>query len=35
MIMKIFLDTASLHEIRDAAALGVIGGVTTHPSRGR
>jgi transaldolase len=30
--MKIFLDTASLKEIRDAAALGVIDGVTTNPT---
>jgi transaldolase len=30
--MKIFLDTANLDEIREAAALGVIAGVTTNPS---
>ena len=30
--MKIFLDTASLKEIREAAALGVIDGVTTNPT---
>src|SRR5918994_7776002 len=30
--MKIFLDTASLAEIREAAALGVVDGVTTNPS---
>lgn len=30
--MKLFLDTANLHEIREAAALGVIAGVTTNPS---
>jgi transaldolase len=30
--MKIFLDTASLKEIREAAALGVIDGITTNPS---
>jgi transaldolase len=30
--MKIFLDTASLKEIREGAALGVIDGVTTNPS---
>jgi len=30
--MKIFLDTASLREIREAAALGVIDGITTNPS---
>lgn len=30
--MKIFLDTASLKEIREAATLGVVDGVTTNPS---
>jgi transaldolase len=30
--MKIFLDTANLDEIRQAAALGVLDGVTTNPS---
>ena len=30
--MKIFLDTASLKEIKDGAALGVVDGVTTNPS---
>ena len=30
--MKIFLDTANIDEIRDAAATGVIDGVTTNPS---
>jgi transaldolase len=30
--MKIFLDTANLDEIREAAALGVLDGVTTNPS---
>jgi transaldolase len=30
--MKIFLDTANLDELRDAAAFGVIDGVTTNPS---
>lgn len=30
--MKIFLDTASVHEIREAAAWGVLDGVTTNPS---
>ncbi|MDI6907500.1 MAG: fructose-6-phosphate aldolase [Thermoanaerobacterales bacterium] len=30
--MKLFLDTANVNEIRDAAALGVISGVTTNPS---
>jgi transaldolase len=30
--MEIFLDTANIEEIREAAALGVISGVTTNPS---
>jgi len=30
--MKIFLDTANIDEIRDAASLGVLNGVTTNPS---
>ncbi len=30
--MKIFLDTASLDEIREGAAMGVVDGVTTNPS---
>ncbi|MEW6771430.1 MAG: fructose-6-phosphate aldolase [Bacillota bacterium] len=30
--MKLFLDTANIEEIREAAALGVISGVTTNPS---
>lgn len=30
--MKIFIDTANLNEIREAAAMGVIDGVTTNPS---
>ena len=30
--MKIFLDTASLEEIREGAAWGVVDGVTTNPS---
>jgi transaldolase len=30
--MKIFLDTASLKEIREGVALGVVDGVTTNPS---
>jgi transaldolase len=30
--MKIFIDSADLSEIRDAAAMGVIDGVTTNPS---
>lgn len=32
MIIKLFLDTANVNEIREAAALGVISGVTTNPS---
>jgi transaldolase len=31
-LMKIFLDTASLKEIREGAALGVVDGITTNPS---
>jgi transaldolase len=31
-VMKFFLDTANLDEIREAAALGLIDGVTTNPS---
>lgn len=31
-VMKIFLDTANIDEIRDAASLGVLNGVTTNPS---
>lgn len=31
-LMKIFLDTASIAEIREGAALGVVDGVTTNPS---
>ena len=31
-VMKFFLDTANLNEIREAAALGLIDGVTTNPS---
>jgi transaldolase len=31
-IMKIFLDTANLAEIREAATLGVVDGITTNPS---
>ena len=30
--MKFFLDTANLNEIREAASLGIIDGVTTNPS---
>ena len=30
--LKLFLDTANIEEIREAAALGVISGVTTNPS---
>jgi transaldolase len=30
--MKIFIDTANLDEIREAASMGVIDGVTTNPS---
>jgi len=30
--MKIYLDTANLDEIREAASLGIIDGVTTNPS---
>ena len=30
--MKIFLDTANVDEIRDAASLGIVDGVTTNPS---
>ncbi len=30
--MKIYLDTANLEEIREAAALGIVDGVTTNPS---
>lgn len=30
--MKIFIDTANVDEIRDAAAMGVVDGVTTNPS---
>lgn len=30
--MKIFLDTAKVEEIREAAALGILDGVTTNPS---
>ena len=30
--MKIFIDTANIDEIKDAARLGVLAGVTTNPS---
>lgn len=30
--MKIFLDTASVEEIREAAAIGLVDGITTNPS---
>ncbi len=30
--MKLFVDTASVQEIREAASLGVLDGVTTNPS---
>ena len=30
--MRVFLDTAHIEEIREAAKLGVISGVTTNPS---
>jgi transaldolase len=30
--MKFFIDTANLNEIRDAAAMGILDGVTTNPS---
>jgi len=30
--MKIFIDTANINEIRDAASMGVLDGVTTNPS---
>ena len=30
--MKFFIDTANLDEIREAASLGLIDGVTTNPS---
>lgn len=30
--MKIFIDTANVEEIRKAAALGILSGVTTNPS---
>jgi transaldolase len=30
--MKLFIDSANLKEIRDAAAMGLVDGVTTNPS---
>ena len=30
--MKIFIDTANIHEIKEAASLGLIDGVTTNPT---
>ena len=30
--MKFFIDTANLEEIRQAAAMGVLDGVTTNPT---
>ena len=30
--MKFFLDTANLEEIREAASLGILDGVTTNPT---
>ncbi len=30
--MKIFIDTANLNEIKEAAAMGLLDGVTTNPS---
>ncbi|MEK6617775.1 MAG: fructose-6-phosphate aldolase, partial [Nitrospirota bacterium] len=30
--MKIFLDTANVKEIQEAASLGLLDGVTTYPS---
>lgn len=32
MLMKIFIDTANIDEIREAESLGIISGVTTNPS---
>ncbi len=31
-VMQIFIDSADIEEIRDAAAMGVVDGVTTNPS---
>ena len=30
--MKFFIDTANINEIREAAAMGILDGVTTNPS---
>lgn len=30
--MKFFIDTANIGEIREAASLGILDGVTTNPS---
>jgi len=30
--MKFFIDTANINEIKEAAALGILDGVTTNPS---
>ena len=30
--MKIFIDTANVQQIRDAASMGILDGVTTNPS---
>ncbi|MBL0176210.1 MAG: fructose-6-phosphate aldolase [Ignavibacteria bacterium] len=30
--MKIFIDSANIHEIREAASMGILDGVTTNPS---
>ena len=30
--MRFFIDTADVNEIRDAAAMGIVAGVTTNPS---
>ena len=30
--MKFFIDTANINEIREAASLGILDGVTTNPS---
>jgi transaldolase len=32
LAMKFFIDTASLHQIREAQSLGILDGVTTNPS---
>lgn len=30
--MRFFIDTADVNEIRDAASMGIVAGVTTNPS---